>query len=480
MANHLTPTELADEVDMKRQEVIARCVQMGVPILHGQDRQDAVHDLAAPARASTRPASAPPEAGPAVAGRGVRVPYTDLHGDPTGPERPDREERDRQWRQRRCPSPDRRGTGSNTVADLLPLAAERYGDAPAVMLEGAVRRLGQPLLRGGRRDSSSASRSGLIDLGIEKGDKVSILANTRPEWTYVDFAALSVGATVVPIYQTNSAEECQYVLENSDARLVIVENEEQLAKIRAVRDRLPKLEQVVIMEGDRGRRDRPRRAPRARRRPRAQRVGGALPVGHARRHLHLHLHVGHDRPAEGLRDQPRQLPGDARHDPVGLGRRAGRDHLPLPPPRPLLRAAAAARQLRHRGDARLLGARPAEDHPQPQRGPAALLPVGAADLREDLHGRDRRRRQGGRPQEADLLVGDRRRHRRCARWSGAARSPASCSPASTSSPTPRCSRRSATCSAAGSASASAARRRSTPTSSGSSTPPASSSSRATG
>ena len=67
-----------------------------------------------------------------------------------------------------------------------------------------------------------------MDLGIEKGDKVSILANTRPEWTYCDFAALSAGATVVPIYQTNSPEECQYVLENSDAVAVIVEDEEQL------------------------------------------------------------------------------------------------------------------------------------------------------------------------------------------------------------------------------------------------------------
>ena len=65
---------------------------------------------------------------------------------------------------------------------------------------------------------------GLIDLGIERGDKVAILANTRPEWTYFDFAALSAGATVVPIYQTNSPEECQYVLENSDARAVIVED----------------------------------------------------------------------------------------------------------------------------------------------------------------------------------------------------------------------------------------------------------------
>ena len=91
-------------------------------------------------------------------------------------------------------------------------------------------------LRGGRRDRQDLSL-GLIDLGIEKGDKVSILANTRPEWTYVDFAALTAGATVVPIYQTNSPEECHYVLENSDAKVVVVEDDEQLEKVRAVRDR---------------------------------------------------------------------------------------------------------------------------------------------------------------------------------------------------------------------------------------------------
>jgi long-chain acyl-CoA synthetase len=143
------------------------------------------------------------------------------------------------------------GTGSSTVADLLPLAAERYGDAPAVMSKAPS---GEWVSRSYAEvgETVEGLALGLIDLGIEKGDKVSILANTRPEWTYVDFAALSVGATVVPIYQTNSAEECQYVLENSDARLVIVENEEQLAKVRAVRDRLPKLEQVVIMEGTAG------------------------------------------------------------------------------------------------------------------------------------------------------------------------------------------------------------------------------------
>jgi long-chain acyl-CoA synthetase len=90
---------------------------------------------------------------------------------------------------------------------------------------------------------------GLVDLGVERGDKVSILGNTRPEWTYFDFAALSIGATVVPIYQTNSPEECQYVLENSDAKVVVVEDDEQIEKIRAVRDSLPLLETVVRMTG---------------------------------------------------------------------------------------------------------------------------------------------------------------------------------------------------------------------------------------
>jgi len=90
---------------------------------------------------------------------------------------------------------------------------------------------------------------GLVTLGIEKGDRVAILGNTRPEWTYFDFAALSIGATVVPIYQTNSPEECRYVLENSDSKVVVVEDAEQLEKVRQVRDQLPQLEHVVLMTG---------------------------------------------------------------------------------------------------------------------------------------------------------------------------------------------------------------------------------------
>jgi len=139
------------------------------------------------------------------------------------------------------------GTGSATLADLLPCAAEAYGDAPAVRYKDGGAWVDRSFNE--VRDIARSLSLGLIDLGIEKGDKVSILGNTRPEWTYFDFAALSAGATVVPIYQTNSPEECQYVLENSDAKVVIVEDDEQLEKIRAVRDRLPLLEHVVRMTG---------------------------------------------------------------------------------------------------------------------------------------------------------------------------------------------------------------------------------------
>src|ERR1700759_978258 len=141
-----------------------------------------------------------------------------------------------------------RGTQSKTLADLLVRSAAKYGAHPAVRYKegGAwVDRSFQQVL-----DTVKPLALGLVALGIEKGDRVSILGNTRPEWTYFDFAALSVGATVVPIYQTNSPEECAYVLENSDAKICVVENEEQMEKVRKVRAELPQLEHVVLMVGN--------------------------------------------------------------------------------------------------------------------------------------------------------------------------------------------------------------------------------------
>ena len=86
---------------------------------------------------------------------------------------------------------------------------------------------------------------GLVGLGVEPGDRVGLLANTRPEWTFSSLAISRAGAVVVPIYPTNSPEECEWVLGNSDSRIVICEDAGQSAKIEQVRERLDDLEHVA-------------------------------------------------------------------------------------------------------------------------------------------------------------------------------------------------------------------------------------------
>jgi long-chain acyl-CoA synthetase len=138
------------------------------------------------------------------------------------------------------------GTGSRTIADLLPLAAARYGDRPAQKHKAGDEWVDLSFAELGRVVREVAL--GLADLGLEPGDKVSILAHTRPEWTQACFGVLCAGTTVVSVYQTNSPEECHYVLEHSESRAVVVEDAEQLAKVRAVEDRLPSLDHVIVME----------------------------------------------------------------------------------------------------------------------------------------------------------------------------------------------------------------------------------------
>src|SRR3954451_23085423 len=137
-------------------------------------------------------------------------------------------------------------TGSKTIADLLPLAVERFGDQPAQRNKVGEdwKDVSYTELGGIVREVSL----GLVDLGLEASDKVSILAHTRPEWTQACFGLLTAGCTLVTIYQTNSPEECQYVAGHSESRAIFVEDAEQLDKIRAVRDQLPELEFAIVMD----------------------------------------------------------------------------------------------------------------------------------------------------------------------------------------------------------------------------------------
>src|SRR5213082_420442 len=90
---------------------------------------------------------------------------------------------------------------------------------------------------------------GLISLGVKKGEMISILAGTRVEWTVADLGVALSGAVAVPIYQSNTPEECRFILENSGAAAVFADDQKQLAKLKAERARMPKLHHVILLEG---------------------------------------------------------------------------------------------------------------------------------------------------------------------------------------------------------------------------------------
>src|SRR4051794_2141030 len=135
-----------------------------------------------------------------------------------------------------------------TMADLASAAGERFGDKVAVR----VKRDGDwaEVTYGEVGTIVDEIAAGLIELGLEPGDRAAVLANTRPEWTFSSFGISSAGGVVVPIYPTNSPKECQWAAGDSSSKVVICEDADQAAKIAQVRDELPDLEHVIVMDGE--------------------------------------------------------------------------------------------------------------------------------------------------------------------------------------------------------------------------------------
>ena len=89
---------------------------------------------------------------------------------------------------------------------------------------------------------------GLIAEGVNAGDRVAILSATRYEWVILDYAILSVGALTVPIYDTSSAEQVRWVLEDSGAVLVITETEAHAQLVKELTDELPSLRKILHLD----------------------------------------------------------------------------------------------------------------------------------------------------------------------------------------------------------------------------------------
>ena len=137
---------------------------------------------------------------------------------------------------------------SATIVEALRSNARRIPDRPALRRHSGD---GWEILTWA--DYLGAVRevmAGLAEFGIAPGEPVGILSNNRVEWHVADFATLANGSVSVPLYQTSSAEQVAYFLGHAEARACFVENHELLAKILEVRDRLPKLDHVIVFENE--------------------------------------------------------------------------------------------------------------------------------------------------------------------------------------------------------------------------------------
>ncbi|MBK9180154.1 MAG: AMP-binding protein [Acidimicrobiales bacterium] len=89
---------------------------------------------------------------------------------------------------------------------------------------------------------------GLLELGVQPGDRVAVHSENRPAWVLCDLAAQGIGAVTVGIYPTSPASEVEYLLGHSEAVVHVVEDEEQFDKVMEVRDRLPNLRTIVVID----------------------------------------------------------------------------------------------------------------------------------------------------------------------------------------------------------------------------------------
>ncbi len=98
-------------------------------------------------------------------------------------------------------------------------------------------------------DTVRQAALGLIALGRGKGERVALLSASRPEWVQADFAIFSAGCVTVPIYPSYPPDLVAYVVNDSEAKTLIVEDPLQLAKALEARDKMPGLEQIVVIRG---------------------------------------------------------------------------------------------------------------------------------------------------------------------------------------------------------------------------------------
>lgn len=146
-----------------------------------------------------------------------------------------------------CVAPERLVRSTTSLAGLLQLRVQQQPDREAFRYPVAEQWRSLTWRQAGERVRHIAA--GLLALGIKREERVGILSNTRLEWVLADLGVLSAGAATTTVYPSSTAEECAFILADSDTRIAIIEDRTQLEKLRAHRSQMPALRHVILIDG---------------------------------------------------------------------------------------------------------------------------------------------------------------------------------------------------------------------------------------
>ena len=137
---------------------------------------------------------------------------------------------------------------NDTINTRFAEAARKYPDCPALSSKPSGSKEWVTLTYSEVADQVKQVSLGLLALGIERGDRVALLSENRPEWVITDLAALAVGAVTVPVYPTLPSSQVVHILADSGAKAVIVSDAKQMAKVLASRESTPELSVFITID----------------------------------------------------------------------------------------------------------------------------------------------------------------------------------------------------------------------------------------
>lgn len=134
----------------------------------------------------------------------------------------------------------------NTIPGLFLSNSEQFGDRVALRYKSFG--IWQDITWRDYRKSAMSIAQGLVSSGLSKGDFIGIIGENCPEWLFIDVGIQLAAAVSVGVYTTNSVEQCEYVIKHADCSYLFLENEEQLDKWLAFRERTPIVKQVIVWD----------------------------------------------------------------------------------------------------------------------------------------------------------------------------------------------------------------------------------------